>query len=122
MTEQEIDIVDKLRNSNRHIHWKNDLVRLHAADEITQLRKALVEARDVIKTLRHSQLTDKLLTWGELADATGLSPAWIKREAEAGRIPYLQVGARRMFDRNRVREVLDQRAAKIIEGQRGVGA
>jgi hypothetical protein len=51
MTEQEIDIVNSLRDPNRHILWKNDRVRLHAADEITRLRTELAEARKVVGLL-----------------------------------------------------------------------
>jgi hypothetical protein len=48
MTEQQIDIVNSLRNPNRHILWKNDRVRLHAADEITRLCAELAEAREAV--------------------------------------------------------------------------
>jgi hypothetical protein len=51
MTEQEIDIVNSLRNPNRHILWKNDRVRLHAADEITRLCAELAEAREAVGVL-----------------------------------------------------------------------
>ncbi len=40
----------------------------------------------------------KLLTLNELAEHTGLPAAWLKREADAGRLPCIRAGRRRMFD------------------------
>ncbi len=45
------EIVDKLRNNDRFVSWKNDRVRLEAADEITRLRDELAEARKVVGLL-----------------------------------------------------------------------
>lgn len=61
-------------------------------------------------------MDNKFLSLGELAETTGLPVGWIKRETDAGNIPYLQVGRRRMYDLRRVREVLDQRAASSKKG------
>ncbi len=42
-----------------------------------------------------------------------LSVAWLKAEAEAGRIPCLKAGRRLLFDANAVEAVLVQRAARM---------
>ena len=45
------------------------------------------------------RMTDtRLVSLNELADRTGLPAAWLKRDAEAGRIPSISVGRRRFFD------------------------
>jgi hypothetical protein len=47
----------------------------------------------------------------------GLSLAWLKREAEAGRIPSLRVGKRLLFSADAVERALIQRAAgRTAEG------
>jgi hypothetical protein len=51
----------------------------------------------------------KLLTLNQLADATGLPLAWLRREADAGRLPCLLAGRRRMFDLDAVLKVLAER-------------
>ena len=43
-------------------------------------------------------MTRRFVSTEELADRTGLSSAWIKREAAAGRLPSLRIGRRRMFE------------------------
>jgi proteic killer suppression protein len=40
----------------------------------------------------------KLLTLNQLAERTGLPAAWLRREAEAGRLPCIRIGRRTMFD------------------------
>ena len=45
-----------------------------------------------------------------LSQQLGLSPAWLKAEANAGRIPHLVVGRRRLFHLEQVEEILLQRA------------
>jgi hypothetical protein len=42
--------------------------------------------------------TKLLLTVYDLSERTGLPLAWLRREADAGRLPCLRVGRRRMFD------------------------
>lgn len=42
----------------------------------------------------------------------GLSAAWLRAEAEAGRIPCLRAGRRMLFDADAVEAVLIQRAAQ----------
>jgi hypothetical protein len=41
----------------------------------------------------------KYLTLAELARITGLPFEWLKKEADARRLPCLRVGRQRMFDR-----------------------
>jgi hypothetical protein len=40
----------------------------------------------------------KFVTLSELARATRLPARWLQREADAGRLPCLRAGRRRMFD------------------------
>lgn len=55
-------------------------------------------------------MTDtRLVCIHELADRTGLPVAWLKREAEAGRIPGIQAGRRRFFDTAAVLKALSNR-------------
>lgn len=46
----------------------------------------------------------------------GLSAAWLKAEAEAGRIPCLKAGRRMLFDADAVEAALVQRAAQEAKG------
>ena len=56
------------------------------------------------------RMTDaRLVSINELADRTGLPVAWLKREAEAGRIPSTQAGRRRFFDKVAVLKALADR-------------
>ena len=48
----------------------------------------------------------------QLARDTGLPVAWLKAEAEAGRIPSLRVGRRLLFDSKVVKRTLRQRAKR----------
>ena len=45
-----------------------------------------------------------------LASALALPRGWLRDEADAGRIPCLRVGTRRMFDVQAVRDSLAERA------------
>jgi hypothetical protein len=55
-------------------------------------------------------MTDtRLVSLLELADRTGLPVAWLKREAEAGRIPSTTAGRRRFFDTAAVLRALADR-------------
>lgn len=54
-------------------------------------------------------MVTKLVSLPELSDLTGLPMAWLRREADAGRLPCLRVGRRRMFDPEAVRKVLAAR-------------
>lgn len=52
---------------------------------------------------------EKLLSLAELAGRTGLPAAWLRREADAGRIPCIRAGRRRMFNVSAVLKVLAER-------------
>lgn len=54
----------------------------------------------------------KLLSLNELAERMGLPLAWLRREADEGRLPCLRVGRRRMFDPDLIRRALADRQAK----------
>ncbi len=51
----------------------------------------------------------------DLADALGLPAAWLKAEAKAQRIPYVQVGRKPMFGVIAVRDALLERATENVE-------
>lgn len=55
----------------------------------------------------------------ELAREVRLPAGWLKREADAGRIPHLRVGRTRLFDLDSVRRVLSERAANSEGVPRG---
>lgn len=46
------------------------------------------------------------------AASLGLPAAWLKAEAEAGRVPSIVAGRRRLFDLDQVRRALNERAAE----------
>ncbi len=48
----------------------------------------------------------------ELSDRLGLPAAWLRREADARRIPCLRVGRRRMFNVPSVLKALEARQKK----------
>ena len=54
-------------------------------------------------------MSAKLLTLDQLSDCTGLPAAWLKREADAGRLPCIRAGRRRMFDLAAVLKALAER-------------
>ena len=49
------------------------------------------------------------ISLNSLARRTGLPRAWLKREAEADRIPNLRIGLRRLFDQAAVEHALASR-------------
>ncbi|MBC7834523.1 MAG: hypothetical protein H7Y88_05405 [Phycisphaerales bacterium] len=51
----------------------------------------------------------KLITLHQLAERTGLPAAWLKREADAGRLPCIRAGRLRMFDLAAVLKALAER-------------
>lgn len=56
----------------------------------------------------------------ELSVALGLPLQWLKREAEAGRLPCLRAGRRLLFDLERVKRVLSERSSCAhVSGGRG---
>lgn len=59
--------------------------------------------------------TKKFISLPELAERLGLSENWLKQSADAGEIPMLKTGTRRMFDPEAVERVLAERAGKSQE-------
>lgn len=57
-------------------------------------------------------MSDKHISLLELSERTGLPAAWLKREADARRIPCLLVGRRRMFCVAAVLKTLEARQKK----------
>lgn len=55
----------------------------------------------------------KLISLHRLAERTGLPAAWLKREADAGRLPCIRAGRRRMFYMAAVLKALADRAAGV---------
>lgn len=49
-----------------------------------------------------------------LAQLTGLPAEWLKREAKAGRIPYLEIGRRMMFNPKLVEQALMNRCEGVL--------
>lgn len=54
-------------------------------------------------------MDSKLLTVHELAEQTGLPAAWLRREADAGRLPCIRAGRLRVFDFKAVMKALAER-------------
>jgi excisionase family DNA binding protein len=54
-------------------------------------------------------MDSKLLTVHELAEQTGLPAAWLRREADAGRLPCIRAGRLRVFDLKAVMKALAER-------------
>ena len=53
---------------------------------------------------------ERLVSLPELSDRTGLPLAWLKREAEVGRIPSIKAGRRNYFDVPAVLAVIAERS------------
>jgi hypothetical protein len=51
----------------------------------------------------------KLIGLHELSERTGIPVAWLRREADAGRLPHLLAGRRRLFDLSVVMKTLADR-------------
>ena len=51
----------------------------------------------------------KLLTLNQLSERTGLPAAWLRREADAGRLLCIRAGRLRMFDLAAVLKALAER-------------
>ena len=56
--------------------------------------------------------TSELVPLPACADYFGLPATWLRTEADAGRIPMLRAGRRRLFNLDAVRRVLADRAAR----------
>lgn len=54
-------------------------------------------------------MDSKLLTVHELAERTGIPAAWLRREADAGRLPCIRAGRLRVFDLKAVLKALAER-------------
>jgi hypothetical protein len=54
----------------------------------------------------------KLLTLNQLSECTGLPAAWLRREADMGRLPCIRAGRLRMFDLAAVLNALAERHTK----------
>lgn len=59
-----------------------------------------------------TQDPQRLATLPEMAERLRVPRAWLKAEAEAGRIPSLQAGSRILFDPEVVEPMLRARAAQ----------
>ena len=59
----------------------------------------------------------KLLSLNQLAEITGLPTAWLKREADEGRIPCIRADRRRMFNLQAVLKVLTDRQSKVVDSE-----
>ncbi|HYE60702.1 MAG TPA: hypothetical protein VD997_01790 [Phycisphaerales bacterium] len=57
---------------------------------------------------------EKFVTLMELARKTGLPAAWLRREAEAGRLPSIMAGRQRMFPLAKVVEQLQGTCTKEV--------
>ena len=57
----------------------------------------------------------RLVSVKALSERTGLPAQYIRREADAGRLPCIRVGRRRMFDLDAVRRELVARAEREVK-------
>jgi hypothetical protein len=53
----------------------------------------------------------------ELSERLGIPLAWLRREADAGRIPTLRAGRRRLADVDRVRAAILDRAEEATDAR-----
>jgi hypothetical protein len=60
----------------------------------------------------------KLIGLHELSERTGIPVAWLRREADAGRIPHLLAGRRRLFDLAVVMKALAERQGREVRRAR----
>ena len=60
----------------------------------------------------HAHSHEPFITVAELSERTGLPIAWLKREAEAGRLPCIHAGQRIRFDFALVLIALSERQPK----------
>ena len=57
----------------------------------------------------------RFVTLMDLSDRTGLPVAWLRAEADAGRLPFVQVGRSRMFLPEEIARTLRERGARARE-------
>jgi excisionase family DNA binding protein len=62
------------------------------------------------------EITSPLVSLLNLAKDLNLPQAWLKSEADAGRLPHLRVGKRYRFNRDAVIRTLAERAASGGKG------
>lgn len=55
---------------------------------------------------------DTLLTLRQLARQLGVPMRWLRREAEAGRLPHVKAGRQRLFNAPSVLRILAERATR----------
>lgn len=60
-------------------------------------------------------MTDRILNLPRMARRLGVTQTWLRREAEAGRIPVLRAGTRFIFEPEAVETAIAQRAAESVE-------
>lgn len=58
---------------------------------------------------------DHIVALDVLAKRLGISQRWLRKETDAGRIPFLKAGARRLYNIDAVAQSLAKRAADIDE-------
>jgi hypothetical protein len=61
----------------------------------------------------------QLASLHEIAERFGLPPAWVKSEADQGRLPVLRVGRRRLFSPAAVERALLERASNTPSDSKG---
>lgn len=74
----------------------------------------LAHATECILGIMKPRVPVRLL---QLARETNLPARWLKREADAGRLPHLRVGRVRLFDVEAVNQALCARASNLEEPQ-----
>jgi excisionase family DNA binding protein len=57
-----------------------------------------------------------LVTLADLARRLRVSAAWIRAEADAGRLPHVRAGSQRLFNLRAVLHLLAERAARLEKG------
>lgn len=61
-------------------------------------------------------MSELLLPLARMSRKLGVTQQWLRREAEAGRVPHLRAGHRYLFDPGTVEVVLARRASQAPEG------
>lgn len=57
-------------------------------------------------------MTDKVLNLSRMARRLGVTQTWLRREAQAGRVPALRADSRFLFEPEAVEEAVAHRAAR----------
>ena len=124
------NFVDVLRQSLEtqtiRLRWTTALIE-KLIKEKQQLTKERDEARREVcncsvgvglkATSQAVAMETKLLSLNQLAEITGLPTAWLKREADEGRIPCIRADRRRMFNLQAVLKVLTDRQSKVVDSE-----